>query len=129
MFIPGVYSPILTSDTDESGWAWFIPLHDGSVSVGVVMDQDISINKKRAGREAAGARGYSLQDHYLEELPKAPGVMNLIGEGGKLRNRDKPEGVKSASDFSYSAPSYAGPYFRIAGDAGGAQTWGKYRRY
>ena len=47
--------------------------------------------------------------------------MGLIGEG-RLRNKDKPEGVKAASDFSYSAPSYAGPHYRIAGDAGGAQT-------
>ena len=28
--------------------------------------------------------------------------------------------VKSASDFSYSAPSYAGRGYRIIGDAGGA---------
>ena len=85
------------------------------------MDQDISISKKRSGRDSAGARGYSLQDHYLEELRRAPGAMKLIGEG-QLRNKDKPEGVKAASDFSYSAPSYAGPHYRIAGDAGGAQT-------
>ena len=84
------------------------------------MDQDISTNKKRAGRNAAGVRGYSLQDHYLEELQRAPGVMKLIGEG-RLRNKDNPEGVKAASDFSYAAPSYAGPRYRIAGDAGGAQ--------
>lgn len=111
---------MLTSDTDESGWSWFIPLHDGTTSVGIVLDQDISTNKKRAGREAAGERGYSLQQHYLDELSRSPSVLELIGEG-RLRNKDKPEGVKAASDFSYSASAYAGPNYRIAGDAGGAQ--------
>ncbi|KAG8216212.1 putative halogenase [Butyriboletus roseoflavus] len=102
---------------DESGWVWFIPLHNGSTSIGIVMDQDISINKKRSGRDFAGKRGYGLQDHYLEELRRAPGVMKLIGEGW-LRNKDKPEAVKAASDYSYAASSYAGPHYRIAGDAG-----------
>ena len=83
------------------------------------MDQDISTNKKRSGRDSAGARGYGLQDHYLEELRRAPGVMRLIGEG-RLREKDKPGCVKAASDFSYAASSYAGPRYRIAGDAGGA---------
>lgn len=84
------------------------------------MDQDISTNKKRAGREAAGERGFSLQDHYLQELRLSPNVLELIGEG-QLRNKDKSEAVKAASDFSYSASTYAGPNYRIAGDAGGTQ--------
>lgn len=33
---------------DESGWAWFIPLHDGTTSVGFVMNQEISKKKKAA---------------------------------------------------------------------------------
>ena len=118
MLSRSVYLHLLTVSTDESGWSWFIPLHDGITSVGVVLDQDISISKKRAGKEAAGERGYTLQQHYLEELNRSPGVLELIGEG-KLRNKDKSEGVKAASDFSYSAPTYAGPNYRIAGDAGG----------
>ncbi|KAF8973166.1 hypothetical protein BDZ97DRAFT_1900957 [Flammula alnicola] len=60
-------SPWFEALTDESGWAWFIPLHNGTTSVGVVMNEKI---------------------------------------------------VKSASDFSYSAPSYAGSGYRIVGDAG-----------
>ncbi|KAH7904414.1 putative halogenase [Hygrophoropsis aurantiaca] len=102
---------------DESGWAWFIPLHDGSTSVGVVMDQGISVCKKKSAREAAGASGFGLQDHYLEEIGRAPGVMKLLGEG-RLRNGGRPDAVKATSDFSYSASSYGGDHFRIAGDAG-----------
>jgi hypothetical protein len=81
------------------------------------MDQDISIRKKKASRASAGS-GANLQTHYMEELIRAPGVLKLIGKG-TLRNDGKPEAVKSASDFSYSASTYAGDHFRLAGDAGG----------
>jgi len=82
------------------------------------MDQDISIRKKKASRAASGGSGTNLQAHYMEELARAPGVIKLIGNG-TLRNDGKPEAVKAASDFSYSASAYAGDHFRLAGDAGG----------
>ena len=41
------------------------------------MDQDISTNKKQAGRSSAGEHGYSLCDHYLDELCQSPGVRSL----------------------------------------------------
>ncbi|KAG1850803.1 putative halogenase [Suillus subalutaceus] len=103
---------------DESGWAWFIPLHDGSTSVGIVMDQESSNRKKKASRAASGGSGSNLLAHYKEELlSRAPGVLKLIGKA-TLRNDGTPEAVKSASDFSYSASSYAGDHFRLAGDSG-----------
>ncbi|KAG1776887.1 putative halogenase [Suillus placidus] len=102
---------------DESGWAWFIPLHDGSTSVGIVMDQESSNRKKKASRAISGASSSNLLAHYKEELSRTRGVLRLIGNG-TLRNDGKPEAVKSASDFSYSAPTYAGDHFRLAGDSG-----------
>ncbi|KAG2040546.1 FAD/NAD-binding domain-containing protein [Suillus americanus] len=103
---------------DESGWAWFIPLHDGSTSVGIVMDQESSNRKKKAYRGAPGGSGSNLLAHYKEELlSRAPAVLKLIGKA-TLRNDGTPEAVKSASDFSYSASSYAGDHFRLAGDSG-----------
>ncbi|KAG2104374.1 putative halogenase [Suillus discolor] len=103
---------------DESGWAWFIPLHDGSTSVGIVMDQESSNRKKKASRAASGGSGSNLLAHYKQELlSNAPGVLKLMGNA-TLRNDGTPMAVKSASDFSYSAPSYAGDHYRLAGDAG-----------
>ncbi|KIJ58602.1 hypothetical protein HYDPIDRAFT_176510 [Hydnomerulius pinastri MD-312] len=102
---------------DESGWAWFIPLHDGSASVGLVMDQKISMSKKSAAREFSGASDYRLEDHYLSELKRAPGVLKLLSRA-KLRSKGEKEAVKTAGDFSYSATSYAGDHYRLAGDAG-----------
>ena len=102
--------------TDESGWSWFIPLHDGSTSVGIVMNQDISNRKKKEVQSVPGVS--SLQAHYLEEVQKVPGLIKLLGEA-TLKNSGQPGAVKSTSDFSYSASSYAGDHYRIVGDAGG----------
>ena len=98
---------------DESGWVWFIPLHDGSTSVGVVMDKDIASQKKK--QYEADER---LESFYLEELKRAPGVIKLVGES-RLRTSGDGTRVKMTSDFSYAASNYAGDHYRIAGDAGG----------
>lgn len=67
---------------------------------------------------------YALE-HY------APGILKLIRPGKLLQSSksetrmgangvEKVEGpVRTASDFSYSAPSYGGLGYRIVGDAGG----------
>lgn len=52
---------------------------------------------------------------YLSNISLAPGVVKLITPSGVLDEGS----VKSATDFSYSAPSYAGNGYRIIGDAGG----------
>lgn len=70
---------------------------------------------------------YALENH-------APGLLKLI-RSGRLLQFDKSESrmgahgvekvegcVRTASDFSYSAPSYAGEGYRIVGDAGGMPT-------
>jgi hypothetical protein len=64
-------------------------------------------------------QGSSSNSHltirYLSNISLAPGVVKLITFSGVLDEGS----VKSASDFSYSAPSYAGNGYRIIGDAGG----------
>jgi len=100
------YFFIHISFLDESGWAWFIPLHNGSTSVGIVVSQKVY--------NATAGSTVALPARYLASLNLAPGVVKLIGKGMLVAGS-----VKSASDFSYSAPSYAGPNYRIVGDAGG----------
>ncbi|KAI9571693.1 FAD/NAD-binding domain-containing protein [Boletus coccyginus] len=121
----GYYSPADTTREnavwiealpDETGWAWFIPLHDGSTSVGIVLDQDISNSKKKRAQSVPGVS--NLQAHYEEEVKKVPGLMKLIGDKATLKLSGQPGSVKSTSDFSYSASSYAGDHYRIVGDAG-----------
>jgi flavin-dependent dehydrogenase len=105
---------------DETGWAWFIPLHDDTVSIGIVQDQDSAAAKKRATRSRTGDS--TLTAHYLHELKLSPGVIEYMGNNAKLVEigKDGGSGVKQAADFSYSAGSYAGPGYRLVGDASGA---------
>lgn len=70
------------------------------------MNQEKSIAKKKEMGSP------SPNDFYLESLKLVPGTMNLIPNAKMVSD------VKQASDFSYSASTYAGPYLRIAGDAG-----------
>lgn len=60
----------------------------------------------------------SMVNRYLSNISLAPGVLELITNAGIMEVGS----VKSATDFSYSAPSYGGCGYRIVGDAGGKLT-------
>ncbi|KAK0196714.1 FAD/NAD-binding domain-containing protein [Armillaria mellea] len=92
--------------TDREGWAWLIPLHNGTTSIGVMMHQDTSNRKK-----AKGPSG--LEQHYLSQLKLAPGVQDLIGSKGSY----VPGSIKSTADYSYHVTEYSGDHYRIIGDA------------
>jgi hypothetical protein len=119
--------------SDESGWAWFIPLHDGTTSIGIVVNQKL-FNAKLQSFDSNSTR--SLTSRYRSYLPLAPGLLELIGDGVLTTKPASPPNspngadstandfrsneplVKSATDFSYSADRYAGRGYRIVGDAG-----------
>lgn len=86
------------------GWAWFIPLA-GKISVGIVMHETDNTSVRRE-------HGGSIREHYLHTLARAPGVIAL------LQDAVLDDEVRVASDYSYSATLYAGPGWRLAGDAG-----------
>lgn len=98
--------PFFEALQDASGWCWFIPLHDGTHSIGIVQNQEMATEKKRA------AGSPSTKDFYTLSLDLAPRIKALLAGGEVVSD------VKSASDWSYSADTYAFPYARIAGDAG-----------
>ncbi|TAQ85368.1 hypothetical protein B7494_g6309 [Chlorociboria aeruginascens] len=99
-------SPFFEALQDESGWAWLIPLHNGTTSVGIVQNQDLATSKKKAMGSP------TTKDFYMESLKLAPAILELISDGEVTTD------IKSASDYSYSSSSYAFPYARIVGDAG-----------
>ncbi|KAI3612699.1 non-heme halogenase [Moniliophthora roreri] len=107
---PRAYSPWFEALTDGQGWAWYIPLHDGTMSIGVVMHQNYS-NAKKAILKPDGTKP-TLTEHYLDQFQYVPNLKSYIGDGTLV-----PDSVKSASDYSYFAHSYAGDHFRIIGDA------------
>ncbi|KAJ6593576.1 hypothetical protein B0H19DRAFT_25711 [Mycena capillaripes] len=114
-------APWFEALTDESGWAWFIPLHNGMTSVGVVMNQKMYNQKMKEHAEPTyflpssipNPTESSMVNHYLCNILLAPGVVKLISSGAMEAGS-----VKSATDFSYSAPSYGNCGYRIIGDAG-----------
>ncbi|KAF8889037.1 hypothetical protein BD779DRAFT_1672000 [Infundibulicybe gibba] len=117
-YLPGTpreNSPLFEALGDESGWNWFIPLHDGTTSVGVVMNQAKSNAKKAQSKERG--EDTSLTAHYLRQLPQTPHITELLDGATMMKKSDAPL-VSSASDYSYTATHYAGPRYRLVGDAG-----------
>ncbi|KAK7458882.1 hypothetical protein VKT23_009892 [Stygiomarasmius scandens] len=115
VYMPGTSrenAPWFEALTDESGWAWFIPLHNGTVSVGVVMSEKSSRAKKEKLSVKEGVdRNTAL---YLDQFKLVPNLKALLGTA-KFSGE-----TKTAGDYSYSSENnqYAGTRYRIAGDAG-----------
>ncbi|KZV68748.1 FAD/NAD-P-binding domain-containing protein [Peniophora sp. CONT] len=112
MYAPGTEredAPWFEALTDESGWAWYIPLHNGTTSVGVVLSEAASNRKKSDIRALKG--DVTLTEHYHNQLSFVPGISKLLEHATLVST------VKSASDYSYSASSSAGPGYRMVGDA------------
>ncbi|KAK4206968.1 hypothetical protein QBC37DRAFT_105079 [Rhypophila decipiens] len=99
-------APYFEATKDASGWVWFIPLHDGTHSVGVVQNQEMATKKKREMADP------STKGFYVQNLDLVPGIKELLSKAEMVSE------VKSASDWSYSASKYAFPGARIVGDAG-----------
>ena len=112
---------LFTLSTDESGWNWFIPLHNGITSVGVVMNASAWNMRKEATKRANGAVSPTLKQHYLNCLQLSPGLIDLMGDGTLIEDGTYPA-VQSVSDFSYNAPTYSGDHYRLIGDAAGEFT-------
>jgi hypothetical protein len=90
---------------DGSGWTWAIPLHDGTISVGVVLHRDVHAawHADLGSNDAVYARGLAL----------CPTIAALLTEA------TRETAVRVWSDYSYVATRFAGPGFRLAGDAAG----------
>jgi len=114
----GIYNEALN---DESGFAWYIPLQDGTISVGLVMEEAKVVKKKAAYKAALEGKEFTLENYYVDELYKlCPDITGFMTENAKLVKVGKDGGphVKQAADYSYTATNYAGPGYRLVGDAG-----------
>ena len=106
---------------DESGWNWFIPLHNGLTSVGVVMNEEASKQRKQATKRENGGVAPTAKQHYLHCLQLSPRLIELLGDAKLCEDGPYPV-VQSASDYSYNAPTYSGDHYRLIGDAAGKRT-------
>lgn len=88
---------------DGTGWVWAIPLHDGTLSVGAVVHSTYY-------RELRATLG-GAAEVYRACLARAPQVTAMLAEA-----TCDPR-VRTWQDFSYIADRFAGPGFRLVGDA------------
>ncbi|WP_410642202.1 NAD(P)/FAD-dependent oxidoreductase [Amycolatopsis sp. lyj-346] len=90
----------IISENRPTGWFWFIPLHDGTVSVGYVTPL-----------EEYQKSGKSLEELYFEELGKTEEVSTLV------KGATRASGFRNIKDWSYTAKRFHGPGWALVGDA------------
>jgi halogenation protein CepH len=91
---------ILSAAFDE-GWIWCIPLHDGTMSVGAVVDRDRQHGRVAGDPAAALARFVARSPIVVERLARA----ELVSP------------VRVIRDYSYDSARFTGPGHLLAGDA------------
>ncbi|MFD5420942.1 NAD(P)/FAD-dependent oxidoreductase [Streptomyces sp. NPDC127069] len=87
----------------EDGWFWAIPLHDGTLSVGLVTDK----HSFAAARQSLGG----TEDLYADRLRRCPPLARL------LAGADRVTPLRVDTDYSYVADHFCGPGWFLAGDA------------
>jgi halogenation protein CepH len=99
--LPGDLANHILSAAFGDGWFWYIPLHDGTMSVGAVVDA-----KRWAKPTAADAEGV-----YRDLIARCPAI------GDRLRAATLVSPIRVIRDYSYTSTRFAGPGYLMAGDA------------
>ena len=83
------------------GWFWFIPLHTGEVSVGLVCDRSSRPILKQSG----------LHAFFEQAVAQSAAVQRMLAGAALTR------GPFATTSSGYTSTSYAGPGWLLAGDA------------
>ena len=92
---------ILHTKTKEA-WFWYIPLADGTVSVGLVGDNDFVLKRQGPPEKA-----------FAEEIANCPGIERRLQDATQVGK------FNVAKEFSYCTTQQSGPGWVLVGDAGG----------
>jgi len=84
------------------GWFWFIPLSDGTTSVGAVSRPDIFKN-----------RDGDMTALFMDLIASCPALAH------RLRNATLTGPATGTGNYSYNAETMVGPNYLMVGDAGG----------
>jgi flavin-dependent dehydrogenase len=98
----GIFAGNLFIEAVPWGWFWFIPLHTGQVSVGLVCD--------RSSRRVLQRRG--LVSFFRDAIAGSKELCRLLAPATLVR------GPTATACHGYSSTRYAGPGWLTAGDAG-----------
>ncbi len=97
---------------EKQGWAWYIPLADDTVSVGIVADNDYLLKYRSGVRD--GERGSrDPETIYAEEIARCPGL------APRLAAAERTGPVRVAKEYSYRSREVAGDGWVLVGDAFG----------
>ena len=83
------------------GWFWYIPLHDGTMSVGAVVDT----HRWRALAEEGP------EETYRALIGRCPAIAD------RLRAAELVSPIRIVRDYSYDSTAFTGPGYLLAGDA------------
>lgn len=83
------------------GWFWFIPLHDGTTSVGAVVD----------AKRFAGAATGDATELYLHLVKACAPVAT------RVQHAELVSPIRVIRDYSYCSQRFYGPGYLLAGDA------------
>jgi flavin-dependent dehydrogenase len=87
------------------GWLWAIPLHDGTMSVGLVLHKTTFKEKMQ--------QFDSLEQIYLQAISGCPLIADLLKSGQLVAK------LRTEQDYSYIADRLTGPGYFLIGDAAG----------
>ncbi|HEX6472286.1 MAG TPA: NAD(P)/FAD-dependent oxidoreductase [Streptosporangiaceae bacterium] len=90
----------IVTENRPDGWFWFIPLSDGTVSVGYVTPID---EYKKSG--------LSLEELHTSQLAQAEEVRSLTTGAFRV------SGFRTIKDWSYTCRRFYGPGWALVGDA------------
>lgn len=99
--LAGAEAGNILSSAFSDGWFWFIPLHDGTTSVGAVVD----------AKRHAGAAGNDKEGLYRRMIAAAPAIAH------RLRAAQLVSPIRMIRDYSYCSDRFYGPGYLLAGDA------------
>jgi halogenation protein CepH len=99
--LPGELANHILSAAFGDGWFWYIPLHDGTMSVGAVVD---------ARRWRALADG-DPEGTYRGLIARCPAIAERVARATLVSP------VRIIRDYSYTSTCFTGPGFLLAGDA------------
>lgn len=85
----------------SNGWLWAIPLHDDTMSVGVVLHKD-SLPKKQA---------VELSKIYENAINESKLITSVISPAELVSD------IHTETDYSYTSDQFSGPGFFLVGDA------------
>jgi halogenation protein CepH len=99
--LPGELANHILSAAFADGWFWYIPLHDGTMSVGAVVD----------ARRWAKTAATDPEGTYRGLVARVPAIAD------RLREATLVSPIRVVRDYSYTSTQFHGPGYLMAGDA------------